>query len=394
MEGFTMRSSKLPSIGTTIFTKMSALAQQYGALNMSQGFPDFDPPPALQAEVSNAMARGHNQYAPMAGNLQLRHWVHEDVLSRTGASFDAEQEITVGAGASSLIFATIQALIHPGDCVMVLTPCYDLYEPAVKLAGGSLIAVPLKEKDHHLDLAAIQAAWNERIRLLIVNVPNNPTGSTWTRDELSDLGEFIKDSSALVLSDEVYHPMCYDSAGPLSVAHEPNLRDRCVIAASFGKILHCTGWKIGYVCAQSEIMREIRKVHQYDVFSTGAPFQAGIASFLCSDDGRQHMDQLSNFYREKRDRLLQGLAGSRWEFSPAEGGYFQILSYRSFSKLSDMEATETWCKKPNGIALIPLTPFYPEGSAPENLNSVRVCFAKENDTLDQGIERLLNLSNP
>ena len=385
------QSSKLPRVGTTIFTEMSALATKHGALNMSQGFPDFHPPKPLQEEVVQAMASGSNQYAPMAGNVALREWIAGNAEVQTGAVYCPETEVTVGAGASSLIFAAIQALIHPGDEVMVLTPCYDLYQPAVELAGGTVVSVPLKPKTYRMDWAAMKAAWSDAMRMVIVNVPNNPTGATWNRDDLGKLADLVEGTNAYVISDEVYGPMHHDGREVLSASHERRLRDRSLVFASFGKVLHCTGWKIGYVLAPAEISRELRKVHQYDVFSTGAPFQAGIAAFMNSASGQAHMAELASFYQAKRDRLINGLAGSKWQFSPAEGGYFQVLDYSAFEERDDRTATSAWCTQPNGLALIPLSPFYPDGLA--GGQSVRICFAKGDDTIDLGIERLLTISN-
>jgi methionine aminotransferase len=384
-------TSKLPRVGTTIFTEMSAMAQAHGALNMSQGFPDFQPPQPLQQAVVNAMAEGRNQYAPMTGDARLREWIAEDTEQRSGVRYHPETEVTVGAGASSLIFATVQALIHPGDDVMVLTPCYDLYEPAVELAGGRLVCVPLQAETHRLDLPAMRTAWTESMRMVIVNVPNNPTGSTWSRDDLRGLADLVEGTDALVVSDEVYGPMHHDGREVLSVTHEPRLRQRALVFASFGKILHCTGWKIGYVTAPEALTREIRKVHQYDVFSTGAPFQAGIAAFLTSEAGAAHLAELASFYQSKRDRLVDGLKGSRWNVSPAEGGYFQLLGYGAFDDRDDRTATADWCTRADGLALIPLSPFFPEGGHDSKL--VRICFAKNEDTIDRGIERLLNIAN-
>ena len=384
-------TSKLPRVGTTIFTEMSAMAQAHGALNMSQGFPDFQPPQPLQQAVVAAMAEGRNQYAPMTGDARLREWIAEDAEQRSGVRYHPETEVTVGAGASSLIFATVQALIHPGDDVMVLTPCYDLYEPAVELAGGRLVCVPLQAETHRLDLPAMKAAWTESMRMVIVNVPNNPTGSTWSREDLRGLADLVEGTNALVVSDEVYGPMHHDGREVLSVTHEPRLRERALVFASFGKILHCTGWKIGYVTAPEALTREIRKVHQYDVFSTGAPFQAGIAAFLTSEAGTAHIAELASFYQSKRDRLVDGLRGSRWQVSPAEGGYFQLLGYGVFDDRDDRIATADWCTRADGLALIPLSPFFPEGGHDSKL--VRICFAKNNDTIDRGIERLLNIAN-
>ena len=384
-------TSKLPRVGTTIFTEMSAMAQAHGALNMSQGFPDFQPPQPLQQAVVAAMAEGRNQYAPMTGDARLREWIAEDAEQRSGVRYHPETEVTVGAGASSLIFATVQAIIHPGDDVMVLTPCYDLYEPAVELAGGRLVCVPLQAETHRLDLPAMKAAWTESMRMVIVNVPNNPTGSTWSREDLRGLADLVEGTDALVVSDEVYGPMHHDGREVLSVTHEPRLRERALVFASFGKILHCTGWKIGYVTAPEALTREIRKVHQYDVFSTGAPFQTGIAAFLTSEAGAAHLAELASFYQSKRDRLVDGLRGSRWQVSPAEGGYFQLLGYGAFDDRDDRTATADWCTRPDGLALIPLSPFFPEGGHDSKL--VRICFAKNDNTIDRGIERLLNIAN-
>ena len=384
-------TSKLPRVGTTIFTEMSAMAQAHGALNMSQGFPDFQPPQPLQQAVVAAMAEGRNQYAPMTGDARLREWIAEDAEQRSGVRYHPQTEVTVGAGASSLIFASVQALIHPGDDVMVLTPCYDLYEPAVELAGGRLVCVSLQAETHRLDLPAMKAAWTESMRIVIVNVPNNPTGSTWSREDLRGLADLVEGTDALVVSDEVYGPMHHDGREVLSVTHEPRLRERALVFASFGKILHCTGWKIGYVTAPEALTREIRKVHQYDVFSTGAPFQAGIAAFLTSEAGAAHLAELSSFYQSKRDRLVDGLRGSRWQVSPADGGYFQLLGYGAFDDRDDRTTTADWCTRADGLALIPLSPFFPEGGHDSKL--VRICFAKNDDTIDRGIERLLNIAN-
>lgn len=384
-------TSKLPRVGTTIFTEMSAMAQAHGALNMSQGFPDFQPPQPLQQAVVAAMAEGRNQYAPMTGDARLREWIAEDAEQRSGVRYHPQTEVTVGAGASSLIFASVQALIHPGDDVMVLTPCYDLYEPAVELAGGRLVCVSLQAETHRLDLPAMKAAWTESMRMVIVNVPNNPTGSTWSREDLRGLADLVEGTDALVVSDEVYGPMHHDGREVLSVTHEPRLRERALVFASFGKILHCTGWKIGYVTAPEALTREIRKVHQYDVFSTGAPFQAGIAAFLTSEAGAAHLAELASFYQSKRDRLVDGLRGSPWQVSPAEGGYFQLLGYGAFDDRDDRTTTADWCTRADGLALIPLSPFFPEGGHDSKL--VRICFAKNDDTIDRGIERLLNIAN-
>ena len=390
-------NSKLPHVGTTIFTEMSALAMKFGALNMSQGFPDFDPPKDLREAVVHAMNNGKNQYAPMAGDWDLREWISEDIEHRTQRKYDVNSEITVGAGASSLLFATIQAWVHPGDEVIVLAPAYDLYQPAVDLAQGKLVVVPLNGMNYHLDLNAIQAALTPVTRMIILNFPNNPTGSSWSKVDLEGLDRLLHGTNIIVLSDEVYAPLQYDDRSALSLAHHPRLSKRALIAASFGKILHATGWKIGYLLGPAELTKEVRKIHQYDVFSTGAPMQAGIATFLNSTSGRDHLLELPRFYQEKRDHFLQGLAGSHWSWIPAESGYFQVLDYEKFDNREDQLVVRDWCRRgtKEGIALIPLSSFYPNG-IPDHHPSfrVRVCFAKNNGTLDEGIRRLLSLSNP
>mgnify|MGYP006075079107 CR=1 FL=1 len=389
--------SKLPHVGTTIFTEMSALAAECGALNLSQGFPDFDPPMALRQAVTAAMNEGKNQYAPMAGDVGLRTWIAEDTEHRTQRHYDVNSEITVGAGASSLLFAAIQAWVHPGDEVIVLAPAYDLYQPAIQLAGGSLVVVPLGGTDYHLDLEAIASALTASTRMLILNVPNNPTGSGWSYEDFEALHRLVQDTDIILLSDEVYGPLQHDGRTALSLSSHPALSQRALVAASFGKLLHATGWKIGYLLGPSELMSEVRKVHQYDVFSTGAPLQAGIASFLKSPDGKDHLAGLPAFYQGKRDRLLSGLNGSHWNWTPAESGYFQVLDYGRFDDRDDRQVVQEWCRKgaQDGVALIPLSPFYPNG-IPEghSTHRIRVCFAKNEATLDEGIRRLLLLSNP
>ena len=391
----TLSPSKLPRIGTTIFTEMSALAQAHGALNMSQGFPDFDPPQALRTAVTDAMNDGQNQYAPMAGNIALREWIAKDVMTRTGCAYDAQNEITVGAGASSLLFATFQAFVNPGDEVIVLAPAYDLYQPAVELAGGTIRVVPLDPLSYRMDISAISDALRPETRMLVVNVPNNPTGSVWSMADLEALHQLLKDTDILIVSDEVYGPLQHDGRQAISLSHHLGLASRGLIAASFGKVLHATGWKIGYLLGPGTMMKEVRKVHQYDVFSTGAPFQAGIAAYLQRPPGRDHMATLAEFYQAKRDRLLKGLEGSQWSWQPAEAGYFQVLDYSAFDQRDDRTVTRTWCELgvDHGIALIPLSPFYPTGlPAGHSSQRVRVCFAKNDATLDEGIQRLLRIS--
>lgn len=388
--------SKLPHIGTTIFTEMSALSQAHGSLNMSQGFPDFNPPEALRQAVFDAMNAGENQYAPMAGNPELRHWIAQDLRRRTGYTYDVDSEITVGAGASSLLFAAIQAFVNPGDEVIILAPAYDLYEPAVALAGGQVRVVALHAENFHIDLDALESAITPVTRMIVLNTPNNPTGSCWDMSTLNALYDVVKNTAILLLSDEVYGPLQHDGRTALSLAHHPGLAARGMVAASFGKILHATGWKIGFIAGPYSLMAEIRKVHQYDVFSTGAPLQAGIVNFLKSDAGKNHLAELPGFYEAKRDRLLAGLSGSLWQFKPAEGGYFQVLDYGAFESRADYEVAHAWAKAgPEfGIALIPMSPFYPHLKQPAlDSKRLRICFAKTDSTIDDAVQRLLHWSN-
>lgn len=385
-------ASKLPHIGTTIFTEMSALAAEHGALNVAQGFPDLEPPAVLRRAVARAMERGVNQYAPMAGNLHLREWIAADYAQRTGTSYHPGNEITIGAGASSVLFAAIMALVSEGDEVVIMEPAYDLYAPVVRLAGGTVRRLERKLPNYALDLDGLRTVLNRHTRMVVVNSPHNPTGVTWTRKDLEALHRCLDGSDAIVLSDEVYGPIVHDGREALSAAHHAGLAQRSLIAGSFGKILHATGWKIGWLAGPANLMAEVRKVHQYDVFSTGAPFQAGIAEFLSNWEGQTHLAKLAESYTLLRDRLCDGLRDTAWSFAPAEGGYFQILDYAAFHTGSDQDTVRAWTRT-QGIATIPLSSFY-DPSHPMRTDStrIRVCFAKQEDTLDLAIERLRKLA--
>jgi methionine aminotransferase len=390
---FDLPPSKLPQVGTTIFTEMSALARAHGALNVSQGFPDFAPPVALVDAVAEAMRSGSaaNQYAPMAGHLSLREWIAEDFEAQHGATYDPESEVTIGAGASSLIFAAIQALVGENDEVILMEPAYDLYAPAVRLAGGVIRRVERRRDNDGVDFEALRTVLDRHTRLVILNTPHNPTGSCIRPEELETLNTILGTSHAILLSDEVYGPIVHDGRPVVSVASHPELARRSLIAGSFGKVLHATGWKVGSLVGPAEMMREVRKVHQYDVFSTAGPMQLGIAKFLRSEEGQQHLAELPAFYGAKRNRLLQGLRGSAWQFRPAEGGFFQILSYDKFLDLPDGEVTRGWTRAEEvGLATIPVSAFY-DLRHPMRTESrrIRVCFAKGDDTIDASIERLL-----
>ena len=378
----TLPRSKMPGVGTTIFTEMSALATACDALNVAQGFPDLDTPKALRRAVEEAIEAGHNQYAPMPGNPELRSWIAE--THHAGAGFDPNTEITIGAGASSVLFAAFAALIRPGDDVVLQDPCYDLYAPLVELHHGHVVRVPLVDHEGHMNAKGLADAIGPRTRMVVINSPHNPTGKVTTTDMLDALAKAMANTDAWLVSDEVYGPMVHDQRpAPLPALH-PGLRNRTMVAGSFGKLFHATGWKVGWIAAPAKVTAELRKIHQYDVFSTGAPFQAGLARYLKSDDAIHHLNTVGPIYAAKRDRLLDGLNGTAFTWEPAEGGYFQVLGVSAYLKPgeSDGDLARRWTRD-HGIATIPMNAF---GGCGEP--AVRVCFAKEDETLDQAVALL------
>ena len=374
--------SKMPHVGTTIFTEMSALASACGALNVAQGFPDLATPRPLRQAVTNAIESGHNQYAPMAGNLALRRWIAETY--HAGARYDSDTEITIGAGASSVIFAAFAALVEPGDEVVLQDPCYDLYAPLVELHHGQVVRVPLTNGAGEMNAHGLANAIGPRTRMVVINSPHNPTGKVTTQALLDALANAMEGTDAWLVSDEVYGPMVHDARpAPLPSLH-PGLRNRTLVAGSFGKLFHATGWKIGWIAAPAAVTTELRKIHQYDVFSTGAPFQAGLASYLQTRDAGHHLDTVGPIYEAKRDRLLRGLKGTAFTWTPAEGGYFQVLGVAAYLKSgeSDGDLARRWTRD-HGIATIPMNAFGDSGAP-----AVRVCFAKEDQTIDEAVALL------
>ncbi|MDG1675571.1 MAG: amidohydrolase [Flavobacteriales bacterium] len=374
--------SKMPHVGTTIFTEMSALATECGALNIAQGFPDLETPPALRAAVAAALEAGHNQYAPMAGNRDLRRWIADSY--HAGAGYDPDAEITVGAGASSVLFAAMTALLQPGDEVVVQDPGYDLYIPVAELNQAHVVRVPLLDGDGNMNAEGLAKAVGSRTRLVILNSPHNPSGRVTTAAMLDALASAMDGTDAWLLSDEVYGPMVHDGReAPVPWRH-PKLRGRTLVAGSFGKLFHCTGWKIGWIAAPAELTAELRKVHQYDVFSTGAPIQAGLVRYLPTPEAQEHLETVGPIYEAKRDRLLRGLEGTSFTWTPAEGGYFQVVGVSAYLKPgeSDGDLARRWTRE-HGIATIPMGSF---GDSWEP--AVRLCFAKEDATLDRAIELL------
>ena len=377
-------SSRLPRVGTTIFTVMSALAQQHGAVNLGQGFPDFDCDPALLDAVTKAMHAGLNQYPPMAGVPVLREAVAEKIESMYGRRYDPGSEITITAGATQAIITAILAIVHPGDEVIVLDPCYDSYEPNIELAGGRAVHVPLMPGSFRPDFARIAAALSPRTRAIIVNTPHNPSATVWTSEDMQRLAALLRPTDVLVIADEVYEHMVYDDARHESVARHPELAQRAFIVSSFGKTYHVTGWKVGYVAAPAPLTAEFRKVHQFNVFTVNTPMQHGLAAFMAEPS---HHLGLAGFYQRKRDRFRAGLAASRFRLLPSEGSYFQCVDY---SAISD-EPEEAFCRRLTtevGVAAIPLSAFY-QGGFEQRI--VRFCFAKKDETLDLALQRLAAL---
>ncbi len=374
-------ASRLPAVGTTIFTVMSALAVKTSAINLGQGFPDFDCDPALVDAVTAAMRAGHNQYPPMTGVPALRQAVSDKVALTTGRRYDAETEITITAGATQGILSTVLALVHPGDDVIVLEPCYDSYGPSITLAGGNTIRVALVPGTWRPDFDALAAALSPRTRLVIINTPHNPSGTVWTAAEMARFAALLAPTRALVLSDEVYEHMVFDGVAHASVSSLPELAERSVVVSSFGKTFHVTGWKVGYVAAPAPLMREFRKVHQFNVFTVNAPMQHGIAAFLADPS---HWQSLAAFYQGRRDRFRAGLAGTALELLPCEGTYFQCVDYSALSRRTDLAFCE-WLATELGVAAIPMSAFYE--TAPD-MRVIRFCFAKKEATLDAALQRL------
>ncbi|TDP83018.1 2-keto-4-methylthiobutyrate aminotransferase [Aquabacterium commune] len=377
-------NSRLPTVGTTIFTVMSALAQECGAINLSQGFPDFDAPAELLDALDAAARAGHNQYAPMAGMPVLREAIAAKVEALYGAQYDVASEVTVTAGATQAIFTAIAALVHPGDEVIVFAPAYDSYAPSVELQGGRVVHAELLAPTYRPDWAAVKALVTPRTRMVIVNSPHNPTGSVWTADDVAALADVVQGTGIVVLSDEVYEHMVYDGVRHESVMRHPELLQRSIVVSSFGKTCHATGWKVAYALAPRELMAEFRKAHQFIVFTVHTPSQVALAEFMKKPGWYA---QLLALYQGKRDIFRQALAGSRFELLPCEGTYFQCVKYGAISDEGDRAFAERLARE-HGVAAIPVSAFYPDG---RDHGVIRFCFAKSADTLGRALERLTKL---
>ena len=377
-------TSRLPKVGTTIFSVMSALASEHGAINLSQGFPDFDAPAELLSLLDQHARAGHNQYAPMTGVPVLREAIAAKVSTLYGAQYDVDAEITVTAGATQAIFTAVAALVHPGDEVIVFTPVYDSYAPSVELQGGKVVYAHLTLPDYRPDWDEVARLITPRTRMIILNSPHNPTGTVWTAEDMARLEALVKDTNIVLLSDEVYEHMVFDGARHESVLRYPGLAERAFVVSSFGKTYHITGWKVAYCLAPRELMAEFRKAHQFIVFTVHAPSQYALAEFMKRPGW---YEQLKALYQGKRDIFRQALAGSRFELLPCQGTYFQCVKYGAISDEGDRAFVERLTRE-HGVAAIPVSAFYPDGA---DHGVIRFCFAKSAATLEQALERLIKL---
>ena len=376
--------SKLPNVGTTIFTVMSALATEHKAVNLGQGFPDFECAPELVNAVTAAMQAGHNQYPPMPGVPALREAVARKIEALHGRAYNPHTEITITAGATQAILTAILAIVHAGDEVIVLDPCYDSYVPNIELAGGKAVRVPLTPGTFRPDFGKISAAITPRTRAIIINSPHNPSATIWTAEEMRQLEALLAPTDILLISDEVYEHMVFDGAEHQSAARFAGLAARAFIVSSFGKTFHVTGWKVGTVAAPAALTAEFRKVHQFNVFTVNTPMQHGLAAYL--QDPAPYL-QLPAFYQAKRDLFREGLAGSRFKLLPSTGSYFQCVDISAVSDLSESDFCQ-WLTREVGVAAIPLSAFYGDGF---DQRVVRFCYAKKDETLRAALERLRTL---
>jgi methionine aminotransferase len=374
-------ASKLPDIGTSIFAVMTRLANEHGAINLSQGFPDFDCDPALVEAVARAMRDGHNQYAPMPGVLALREAIAAKAKTCYGATVDPITEVIVTSGATAGLYATLTALVHPGEEVLLFEPCYDSYVPVIRLSGGTPVFASLRYPDYRADWDEVRRLITPRTRLILVNTPHNPTGVVWTADDMARLSAIVDGTDILIVADEVYEHIIFDGRPHESVLRHPDLRSRAVVISSFGKTFHTTGWKVGYCVAPAPLMTEVTRVHQFVTFTVHTPSQFAFAEFL-SRDPRAH--DLPGFYQAKRDRFLELTAGSRFRPLACEGTYFQLMDYSAISTDRDNVVAQ-WLLTTHGVAAIPVSAFlYKDTGGPV----LRFCFAKKEQTLASAAERL------
>jgi methionine transaminase len=374
-------ASKLPNVGTTIFSVMSALAAEHNAINLSQGFPNYDPSDRLQQLVFEAMQQGHNQYSPMPGVLSLRQKIAQKMQRLYGASLDPDTEITITAGGTQAIFCAIAAFVHPGDEVILIEPCYDSYRPAVETVGGRVVTYTMHAPDYAVDWEAVRRCITPRTRMLCINTPNNPTGTLLREADMRAVEAMLRGTDILLMSDEVYEHLIFDGEQHASTLRYPDLYARTLAIYSFGKTYHNTGWKMGYCIAPPALTREFRKVHQFNVFSANHPVQLAFAEVM--DDAQQYLD-LPAFYAQKRDFFLAAMRGSAFEPLPCAGTYFQLFDYSAVSDEPDLD----FCKRltrEHGVAAIPVSAFHSDGL---DERVIRLCFAKTEDLLLEAGKRL------
>ena len=377
--------SKLPDVGTTIFAVMSKMAHDYAAINLSQGFPDFQVSPELISLISDYMKTGMNQYAPMPGIPALREQIALMINARYGHDANPETEVTITSGATEALFDTVTALVHPGDEVIIFDPGYDSYDPAIRLSGGKPVHLTLKQPDFSIDWQEVAENITSKTRMLIINTPHNPTGAVLLNEDMQQLQKLVaKYPNLLVLSDEVYEHIIFDGFQHESVLRYPVLRDRCIAVFSFGKTFHATGWKVGYTVAPANITAEIRKVHQFVTFSVNTPVQWALADYL-KDEG--NYSYLPQFFQRKRDLFIDKIKNSRFEPVPCHGTYFQLLSYKNIADKGDMEMASLLTKE-YGVASIPISAFY--GNKQDD-KILRFCFAKDEDTIEKAAEILCKI---
>jgi methionine transaminase len=376
--------SRLPQVGTTIFTVMSALATEHKAVNLGQGFPDFACDPALVDQVTAAMQAGHNQYPPMPGVPALRQAVAAKIASLHGRSYNADSEITITAGATQAIITAILAIVHPGDEVIVLEPCYDSYVPNIELAGGVVVRVPLTPGSFRPDFAKLAAAITPKTRALLINTPHNPSATVWSRADMLALQDLLAPTNVMLISDEVYEHMVFDGQPHESASRYPGLAARAFVVSSFGKTFHVTGWKVGTVAVPAPLMAEFRKVHQFNVFTVNTPVQHALSAYLA--DPAPYLD-LPAFYQRKRDSFRAGLSKTKFKLLPSQGSYFQCVDISEVSDLGEADFCQ-WLTREIGVAAIPLSAFYGNGF---DQRVVRFCFAKQDATLLTALDRLAKL---
>ena len=379
-----MIRSKLPNVGTTIFTVMSHLANEYKAINLSQGFPNFECSPALVSLINEYMKRGYNQYAPMQGIMPLRETIAEKMEELYGAKYSPEKEINITAGGTEAIYAAITAVVNEGDEVIVIEPAYDCYVPAIELSGGIPVYVQLKAPNYTIDWEVLKKKVSHRTRMIMINTPHNPTGAVMTEKDMKELDKITRGTDIIILSDEVYEHIIFDGLKHQSICRFPKLAERSFVVFSFGKTYHATGWKMGYVLAPEKLMVEFRRVHQFIVFTVNTPFQYALADYM---KNKSEYLELGNFYQKKRDYFINLIKGSKFKYVPASGSYFQLLDYSKITQEKDSDYAIRLTKEA-GVASVPTSVFYHEKVDNKIL---RFCFAKTDETLEKAAEKLCNV---